>query len=121
MNFYTLYDDDTGTIRAIMQGTLLDAQANAPYIEGQYLSREYTVVDGVPVERVQDDIELEDTLIEQGQIRIIRNGLLSESDWTQLSNSPADSAVWESYRQLLRDLPIETLTLSNLTWPTKPE
>jgi|TARA_R110000796_G_scaffold42196_1_gene104444 hypothetical protein len=121
MQFYTLYDEGTGIIKATMQGTLEDAQANSPYIEGQYSSRDYTVVDGVPVEKEQGPIELEDTTIEQGQIRTMRNGLLSESDWTQLPNSPADSVVWESYRQLLRDLPIETFNLKTVVWPTKPE
>jgi len=30
---------------------------------------------------------------------------LKNSDWTQLSDSPATAATWSTYRQALRDLP----------------
>ena len=59
------------------------------------------------------------------KLRRQRNKLLKESDWTQ-GNDVSDSVKtkWQSYRQLLRDLPsVETPTdmfLTNITWPTKP-
>lgn len=40
------------------------------------------------------------------EMRTIRNGLLSASDWTQLPDSPlsdAKKAEWATYRQALRD------------------
>jgi len=37
-------------------------------------------------------------------IRQQRNRLLSESDWTQLADSPADKNKWAVYRQELRDI-----------------
>ena len=40
-------------------------------------------------------------------IRYIRNHLLTESDWTQLNDSPLSEdklAAWSTYRQALRDL-----------------
>lgn len=43
----------------------------------------------------------------KGNIRYIRNGLLADSDWTQLSDSPLSEdklAAWSTYRQALRDL-----------------
>ena len=62
-------------------------------------------------------------------LRIERNRLLQETDWTQnrdviLSND----SDWQTYRQSLRDLPStsspeldEQGNLTNVTWPTKPE
>ena len=53
-------------------------------------------------------------------LRIRRNQLLTESDWTQsrdvlLSNDEE----WKTYRQQLRDLPKNTDPM-NPVWPTKP-
>lgn len=53
-------------------------------------------------------------------LRMRRNQLLAESDWTQsrdvlLSNDEE----WKTYRQQLRDLPKNTDPM-NPVWPTKP-
>jgi len=53
-------------------------------------------------------------------LRITRNQLLRESDWTQsrdvlLSNDED----WKTYRQQLRDLPKNTDPM-NTVWPMKP-
>ena len=37
-------------------------------------------------------------------VRMDRNRLLSESDWTQLPDAPVDSQAWSNYRQSLRDI-----------------
>lgn len=54
-------------------------------------------------------------------LRKKRNQLLAESDFSQLSDAPVDSAAWAIYRQQLRDLPetVDTET-GQYTWPTKP-
>lgn len=39
--------------------------------------------------------------------RIIRDELLSESDWSQLSDSPVLKEEWAVYRQALRDAPMQ--------------
>ena len=62
-------------------------------------------------------------------LRIKRNRLLSETDWTQNRDvSLRKDSDWQTYRQSLRDLPStaspeldENGQLSNVTWPTKPE
>ena len=59
------------------------------------------------------------------QLRVERNGLLAQTDWTQNADVPeATKTKWQAYRQELRDLPANQtpteLTLSNITWPTKP-
>jgi hypothetical protein len=56
-------------------------------------------------------------------LRTERNTLLTESDWTQSSDSPLTDEVkveWATYRQELRDLPAST-DPADPTWPTPPE
>lgn len=59
--------------------------------------------------------------LDMGHVRAQRNSMLAASDWTQLADSPADSAVWATYRQLLRDLPQTHTRVSEVVWPTPPE
>lgn len=46
-------------------------------------------------------------------MRIHRDRLLAESDWTQTADAPVDKAAWAAYRQALRDFP--------KTWKPGPE
>jgi len=64
----------------------------------------------------------EDTAV---SARTNRNKLLDESDWTQMNDSPLDTAgktAWATYRQELRDLPDHANWphLADEDWPTKP-
>ena len=56
-------------------------------------------------------------------LREQRNHILTETDW--MGNSDVTmSTAWKDYRQALRDITKQTPaddTLSNITWPTKPE
>lgn len=55
-------------------------------------------------------------------IRQIRNGLLMESDWTQLVDSPLspeDKELWKIYRQSLRDI-TNFENPDEVIWPEKP-
>jgi hypothetical protein len=54
------------------------------------------------------------------QIRLWRNAQLSLSDWTQLSDSSADSAAWATYRKELRDLPAQNCKPEDAVFPVKP-
>ena len=59
-------------------------------------------------------------------VRGQRNVLLSESDWTQISDSPLSDSKkteWATYRQTLRDIPTADQLLrdiDNITWPSEP-
>jgi hypothetical protein len=56
------------------------------------------------------------------RVRIGRNALLANSDYTQLSDYPhADKAAWSTYRQALRDIPqsIDDARV-NVNWPIAP-
>lgn len=54
-------------------------------------------------------------------LRIKRDQLLAESDWTQVADAPTDKAAWATYRQQLRDLPANTSDFSNPAWPEPPQ
>ena len=49
----------------------------------------------------------------QERMRLHRDRLLKESDWTQLPDAPVDRQAWATYRQTLRDFPA--------TWTAGPE
>ena len=57
-------------------------------------------------------------------LRIRRNGLLAETDWTVLPDSPiADKTAWQTYRQELRDITNGLTTVEQVEaveFPTKP-
>tara|TARA_R110002153_G_scaffold41666_7_gene118756 strand:+ start:3200 stop:3541 length:342 start_codon:yes stop_codon:yes gene_type:complete len=53
-------------------------------------------------------------------LRSQRNGLLVESDWTQVADAPGDTETWATYRQALRDLPANTADPANVNWPRAP-
>lgn len=56
-------------------------------------------------------------------IRARRDGLLADSDWTQMVDSPlADGPKqeWADYRQALRDVPQDFATPDDVVWPEAP-
>jgi hypothetical protein len=55
------------------------------------------------------------------QVRSLRNSLIAQTDWTQLSDIPAETkALWEPYRQALRDVTNQPDPF-NIVWPTPPQ
>ena len=88
------------------------------------------VVDGVEIPMTaEEEAEMEAGWAAQDlnftQIRIQRNGLLRDSDWTQLPGGPLtdeQKAAWDTYRDELRDYPAQSDKVSTLpAWPTPPE
>ena len=55
--------------------------------------------------------------------RYTRNALLSDSDWTQVSDAPVDATTWAAYRQALRDITnhVNFPYLADEDWPVKPD
>ena len=59
-------------------------------------------------------------------LRSRRDNLLTNSDWTQLSDVTLDNSKkteWASYRQALRDLPSSysnSDAVTDIVWPTQP-
>jgi len=54
------------------------------------------------------------------QIKLWRNAELNRTDWTQLTDSPADKAAWATYRQALRDLPAQGGIADAAEFPVAP-
>lgn len=53
-------------------------------------------------------------------IREDRNARLSACDWTQLADAPVDDLTWATYRQALRDVPLQAGFPWDVNWPAKP-
>ena len=57
-------------------------------------------------------------------IRVTRNALLQESDWTESRDvTVSNDDDWKTYRQSLRDITKDLTTVDDVnkvTWPTKP-
>ena len=55
-------------------------------------------------------------------IRLKRDGILKDTDWTMTTGSSVDQAQWAAYRQNLRDLPqtYSGKTPDDVVWPTQP-
>mgnify|MGYP000276805339 CR=1 FL=1 len=58
------------------------------------------------------------------QIRVARNEILTQCDWTVLADSPVSASIeeWKTYRQQLRDITTTYQSVSDdgFTWPTEP-
>jgi Phage tail assembly chaperone protein len=59
-------------------------------------------------------------------VRNFRNYLLQQSDWTQLGDAQLTTeakALWATYRQQLRDMPVtsaQATMFDEVTWPIAP-
>lgn len=100
---------------------------------------EYCVGDTLPLEGVievterpnylykwNDDIKLWelDKNLAMNEIRVKRNDLLVQTDWTQLLDvdlSEDKKTAWKLYRQALRDITKNIVDVENPTWPIIPE
>ncbi len=122
MNTFTVYDLATGqieysttTVAAINEVGLQEGQG---IIEGNYQANEHIVVDGEAVARTDNILEI---------LRLKRDALLTESDWTQVNDSPLSDTKkteWATYRQELRDLPSShqsTTNFDDVVFPTQPD
>lgn len=56
------------------------------------------------------------------QIKVQRDALLQQSDWTVLTDASPKPSVeaWLEYRQALRDIPQDFDSPEDIVWPTKP-
>jgi len=118
---YTKYITSTGVI--IGSGSTnvalsdIPLETNQSVIEGVYEVGTYKIIAGSPVEQSVDFWIA---------VRIERNTLLTESDWTQMSDSPltdSKKTEWSTYRQSLRDLPTSNSSASSyddVTFPSEP-
>ena len=83
-----------------------------------------TLVDGVwTLGWTVRDLTADEIAAEASSVRYERDELLTQSDWTQMPDSPFDDstkASWATYRTALRDISAQTDFPTNVTWPTAP-
>ncbi len=97
--------------------------SDKPAVNEVYQGVEWDGTDWVILDRPQADVEK--TINQKwAEIRARRNKLLSDSDWTQLMDSPFQGArVYQEevlqYRQGLRDITNQTDPF-NIVWPVNP-
>ena len=53
-------------------------------------------------------------------VRTSRTQMLKDSDWTQIADSTANKPAWSTYRQALRDMPLQVGFPWNVTYPEEP-
>lgn len=54
------------------------------------------------------------------RMRIHRDRLLAECDWTQVTDAPTDKDAWAAYRQALRDFPATWVPSEEADFPDPP-
>jgi len=83
-------------------------------VNGKWFTK-YSVADMDDETKAAKDAEQAKSMRDQ------RNQKLSDSDWTQLADSPKNKAAWATYRQALRDIPTQAGFPWEVQWPTQPE
>lgn len=84
----------------------------------QALSKNYKVIDGKHA--YSAFVQNQEELLEN--VKATRNSLLTESDWTQVEDSPLSEekkTAWKNYRQELRDL-TDVNDITSIVWPIEP-
>jgi hypothetical protein len=133
---YPLYESD---IRALFTNVSFETNFQPPHpfyevflgdvppTDGfQSIEEEFPVlINGIwykkfKVTQLSNDI-IDGIIVEMGnRARDRRNQLLSQSDWTQVADSPVDKAAWATYRQSLRDITVQSGFPQEIQWPTPP-
>ena len=81
-------------------------------------SKSIQQVDGVWTQ-VWVSIELPED-VAAANVRSYRDRLLTETDWTQVSDAPVDKEAWATYRQALRDISLQEGFPWSVEWAVKP-
>jgi hypothetical protein len=84
-----------------------------PYIENG------VVFDVIVEVKTQDELDAEKTQ-KANEVRYRRNMLLTQSDWTQLADTPVDNLAWAVYRQSLRDITLQAGFPFTVDFPVAP-
>lgn len=108
---YISYDDDGNIIKTGKCKKSSIHLQGENVIEGIADDTKHMIIDGKVVDREQDNSDVIDYL------RVNRNLLLSDTDWTQLPDAPLTKikkAQYKAYRKALRDLPSIYDTINNI-------
>ena len=84
-------------------------------IEGVADDSIHIIVNGKVQEKQVDELEL--IAEAHNKLRMIRNALLAETDWTQVSDAPLTKVQkdkYKAYRKVLRDLTLKYDTITSI-------
>ena len=81
------------------------------------------VIDGVTTTAAEQEAayKAQKDAEQAASVRTDRTARLRKTDWTQLTDSTANAAVWAAYRTALRDVPEQTGFPWTIEWPVAPE
>jgi hypothetical protein len=128
MKQFVIYNNEGKILRTgSCPDDMFDIQCgdNESIIEGTANDDMQHVVDGVVVDKPAATFA-EKVSFAALELRQIRNELLRDSDWTQMTDSPLSDSKkneWSAYRQLLRDLPADhedVTSISEVNFPGAP-
>ena len=128
MKQFFVHDNDGNILRtgSCTEADLpLQASVGETVVEGIADDATQTYVNGSLQQKPDDSNEVKNAraLV---LIRIMRTDLLTDSDWTQMPDSPLTAeqrSEWQMYRQKLRDLPSDfshVTSIDDVVWPTAP-
>ena len=129
MKQFTVYNKKTGEIKTSysQQTDFTDdeikvyLEKDEDYVEGWYTNQTHKVVNELPV------LKSTEITFDLNEIRMVRNALLKNCDWTQNTDSPLPEQLkkaWKEYRTKLRDLPkdyAEAKSFEEVIFPEEPK
>ena len=124
MKNYIVYNADGKILKTgICPDNMIDAQAGDHYsMEGVADDATQKIAGGTVVDKIKSNSELnESALID---LRQHRDSLLSQTDWTQISDAPisdSEKERYKIYRQKLRDMPQEYCDIISINEVIFPE
>jgi len=80
----------------------------------------YWDVSGDTATKDTDQVAADILAVKWVDIRSRRDGLMAESDYMAMPDSPAISDAWKTYRAALRDLPASESDPDDIVFPDKP-
>jgi len=112
---YKKYNDENGNLSSILMKEDGQVTWSIPLQVGNRHYDEY-------LEWAKTNTTEEADGLSWNDIRLKRDGILKETDWTMTTGSSVDQAQWAAYRQNLRDLPqtYKDKTPDDVVWPTQP-
>ena len=116
---YVTYNITTGAISGWSNKSSTPASGYAEVQSDDYIDQLHWYYDAA-TDTFSGPADAEQDALDMQALRLQRDELLAQSDWTQVADAPVDAAAWATYRQALRDLPANTTDPRNPTWPTKP-
>jgi len=93
---------------------LIGSNWHTKYVLGPIFTGETAAADEAAYKAIKDS---ERAVV----VRRDRDIKLKECDWTQVADSPVNKETWATYRQSLRDVPLQEGFPWTITWPTQPE